>query len=235
MALDSPNGMYETDEGRDREITLSTSTILGIFFALALILALVFGFGYTVGRKSMPTVVTDNPAGADAYKPAAGSPAIQAIPGYLSSKDAAAANEAAPTSQVYAPPPAANATTAGKPTAAAPMAAATQSAAATPTPQTQPAKPAAETVTILPPAPAPAPLPAAPVAVSPSIVQIAAVSHQEDADLLLSALRGRGYNVYVRQEQDKLLHVQIGPFSNRKEADAMRQRLLADGYNAIVK
>jgi cell division septation protein DedD len=67
------------------------------------------------------------------------------------------------------------------------------------------------------------------------MVQIAAVSHQEDADLLLSALRSHGYAVFVRQEQDKLLHVQIGPFATRKEADAMRQRLLADGYNAIVK
>lgn len=62
------------------------------------------------------------------------------------------------------------------------------------------------------------------------------MSHQEDADLLLSALKKRGYNVAVRQEpQDKLLHVQLGPFATKKDADAMRQRLLADGYNAIVK
>ncbi len=68
------------------------------------------------------------------------------------------------------------------------------------------------------------------------MVQVAAVSHQEDADLLLSALRNRGYAVFIRQEpQDHLLHVQVGPFATRKDADTMRQRLLADGYNAIVK
>jgi cell division septation protein DedD len=68
------------------------------------------------------------------------------------------------------------------------------------------------------------------------VVQVAAVSHQEDADVLTNALKKRGYSVAVRQvPQDKLLHVQIGPFANRKDADAMRQRLLADGYNAIVK
>lgn len=68
------------------------------------------------------------------------------------------------------------------------------------------------------------------------IVQIAAVSHREDADSLLAALEQRGYTVYIRQEpQDKLLHVQVGPFNTRKDADAMRQHLLADGYNAIVK
>ena len=68
------------------------------------------------------------------------------------------------------------------------------------------------------------------------MVQIAAVSHREDADNLLTALKQRGYDVTIRNEpQDKLLHVQIGPFPTRKDADTTRQRLLADGYNAIVK
>jgi cell division septation protein DedD len=68
------------------------------------------------------------------------------------------------------------------------------------------------------------------------VVQVAAVSHQEDADVLMTALKKRGYTVTIRQEpQDKLLHVQVGPFANKKDAEAMRQRLLADGYNAIVK
>jgi cell division septation protein DedD len=69
-----------------------------------------------------------------------------------------------------------------------------------------------------------------------AIVQVAAVSHQEDADVLISALKKRGYAVFIRQEpQDHLLHVQIGPFATKKDADLMRQRLLSDGYNAIVK
>jgi len=68
------------------------------------------------------------------------------------------------------------------------------------------------------------------------MVQVAAVSHQEDADLLLSALKRRGYTVFIRQEpQDHLLHVQVGPFASKKDAEVMRQKLLTDGYNAIVK
>jgi cell division septation protein DedD len=68
------------------------------------------------------------------------------------------------------------------------------------------------------------------------VVQVAAVSHKEDADMLAAALKRRGYSVSVRQmPQDKLLHVQVGPFATKKDADAMRQRLQADGYNAIVK
>jgi cell division septation protein DedD len=68
------------------------------------------------------------------------------------------------------------------------------------------------------------------------MVQVAAVSSQDVADILISSLTKKGYNVAVHHEpQDKLLHVQIGPFADRKDADAMRQRVLADGFNAIVK
>ena len=70
-----------------------------------------------------------------------------------------------------------------------------------------------------------------------SVVQVAAMSHQEDADVVAVDLKRRGYTVAIRHEQqDKLFHVQIGPFASKKEADAMRQRLQTDGYNnAIVK
>ena len=68
------------------------------------------------------------------------------------------------------------------------------------------------------------------------MVQIAAVSHPEDADVLVGALRKRGYAVTARRDPtDGLLHVQIGPFANRNDAYAMRQKLLNDGYNAIVQ
>lgn len=68
------------------------------------------------------------------------------------------------------------------------------------------------------------------------MVQIAAVSHQEDAQVLEGALRKRGYRVTVsRDVLDNLIHVRIGPFSSRDEAGKWRQKLLGDGYNAIVQ
>jgi cell division septation protein DedD len=68
------------------------------------------------------------------------------------------------------------------------------------------------------------------------MVQIAAVSHAEDADVLVSALRKRGYVVSSRRDPaDNLLHVQVGPFATHADASAMRQRLLNDGYNAIIE
>jgi DedD protein len=68
------------------------------------------------------------------------------------------------------------------------------------------------------------------------MVQIATVAHVEDAEVLVNALKRRGYAVTVRRDiADTLLHVQTGPFVNRNDANAMRQKLLNDGYNAIVQ
>ncbi|HMG85058.1 MAG TPA: SPOR domain-containing protein [Terracidiphilus sp.] len=68
------------------------------------------------------------------------------------------------------------------------------------------------------------------------MVQIAAVSHPEDAEVLVNALRKRGYAATARREVgDNLIHVQTGPFANRNDANATRQKLLNDGYNAIVE
>jgi len=68
------------------------------------------------------------------------------------------------------------------------------------------------------------------------VVQIAAVSKQEDADALVGALKKKNYPVFVADATtDKLFHVQIGPFADIKDAEAMRARLTADGYNPILK
>lgn len=68
------------------------------------------------------------------------------------------------------------------------------------------------------------------------MVQIAAVSHQEDADVLSAALRKHGYAVVEKREGgDGLIHVRIGPFNSREEADHWRQKLLDDGYNAMIQ
>jgi hypothetical protein len=71
------------DPGAELEIARAAPAILGIFFALALVCACFFGFGYTMGRKSAQAATTDSTAAsADASsngsaKPAAGSLASQ--------------------------------------------------------------------------------------------------------------------------------------------------------------
>jgi hypothetical protein len=52
---DPPSRGYAGEHGpehAEREISLGTPTILGIFFALALVCACIFGLGYSMGRKS---------------------------------------------------------------------------------------------------------------------------------------------------------------------------------------
>ena len=192
----------------EREISLNTATILGIFFLLALLCAIFFGFGYTMGRRTTSQAAapiadtSSTPAANGSAKPAPGSAAPQPTRRAI---DDDATPAPSPAIQQVAQP-------LEKPAA--------------PTPE--PAKPEP-----IPPAlPAATTTPAGP----PALVQVAAVSHQEDADTLVNALKRRGYSVVVRHEQqDKLLHIQIGPLASKKDAEAMRQRLLSDGYNAIVK
>jgi DedD protein len=68
------------------------------------------------------------------------------------------------------------------------------------------------------------------------MVQIMALSHKEDADAMVIALKRHGYDVAITQDpRDSRLHLEVGPFKDNTDAEAMRQRLLSDGYNAIVK
>lgn len=224
--------MYQGNEARaanmadnrapEREVTLNTGIVLALFFALALLCAVFFGFGYSIGHKSgvATAAALDQPdaapapestAAAATPKPSPGLAAAQPVPEYVPSSGSTAAVKSA-----VAPAP--TATSAKLP--------------ATPKPAPIERKPPAEaSVATAPP----------PAAISPSgpgnfHVQIAAVSHQEDADVLLSALRRRGYTVLTRSDPaDKLIHVQVGPFGNRKDADEMRKKLAGDGYNAFIK
>jgi DedD protein len=228
---DSDNDLQDLREsgGRDREISLGTSTILGIFFVLALLCAVFFGFGYSMGRRSTQTAVSTSemtpPSDSTDSKPDPGSPANRALSSTHKAIDDA--NDTEPTVAGSAPSAAAAANVSPR---------STSTRFDSPA-QSQP-NPAIKPVSLPRPAAAAtiAPAPVAVPGIGSIVVQVAAVSHPEDANVLIDALKRRGYSVAIRQvPQDKLLHVQIGPFASKKDADVMRQRLLADGYNAIVK
>jgi DedD protein len=202
----------EEAERKTSEITLSTASLLGIFFGLVLICGVFFGFGYSMGRgagsaPAAATVATAEPEETPAPVPpgaAALAPAEQ--------DEAPAAAPAVARVQPDDTP--------GETTVAPAKAPADKPRAAQKIPASLPAD--ADT--------------SAAAASGKPMVQIAAVARAEDADALVAALRQRGYGVVVRNEpQDKLLHVQVGPFADRGEAAAMKQKLLSDGYNAIIK
>jgi DedD protein len=204
----------------DSEITLSATTLLGIFFGLVLVCGVFFGFGYSTGRRGADPSTTNTPAANALTSP---TPAASHTP------KPSAMESLQPVSSTPDPNTI------------------TESLDQDSTPDTAPAQPSApavkQTATAQAPASKPSAIPEAkavslPTAVSSGtvMVQIAAVTRPEDANALASALRQRGYSVVVRSEsQDKLLHVQVGPFATRDEAKTMRTKLLADGYNAILK
>jgi len=70
------------------------------------------------------------------------------------------------------------------------------------------------------------------------VVQIAAVTREEDAAALAGALRKKNYSVFVVNNpavHDKFYHVQVGPFATMQDAEAMKVKLTGEGYNPIVK
>lgn len=77
-----------------------------------------------------------------------------------------------------------------------------------------------------------------PAAASAFVVQIAAVTREEDAAALAGALRKKNYSVFVVNNpavHDKFYHVQVGPFASLQDAEAMKTKLTGEGYNPIVK
>ena len=209
--------------GSDREITLGTTMILLIFFALAVYGAILFGFGYSLGSKhsgNTQVAVASTPTSSAAFntfKPAPGNPLSAPAPGKVAATVDDFVASAAPTPKSDPAP-----------------AKATVDAVTQDEPEVKPRT--------APPAPSPAvgsgPAAAAPMPVAGVgnvVVQVAAVSHQEDADLIASTLKRRGYAVNIRTEADKLIHVQVGPFATRKDAEVMKAKLLSDGFNAYIK
>ncbi len=231
----------QESDGSDREISLGTATVLGIFLALAIVCALFFGFGYSMGRRSVPSALANVNTGISAPLPenklTPGSLA-PSRPSYTPPNESAAAAADSPDDAAGQKAPAGQQTKPGAATAATdvdvagtPQAVQHQSitrAVAQATDQRPLPARGGATDAAMPPI----------TAGGTSYVQVAAISvtHKDDAEMLKGSLQRRGYAVAIHQgTQDQLLHVQIGPLATKKDAEAMKARLLSDGYNAIVK
>jgi DedD protein len=238
---------------RDSDLTLGSGALLGIFFVFVVICGLCFGLGYSVGHHASPSPLTAAPqpspdqepltANASIPKPSAAdqaplTPTPQALE--ASQTDATGSTPeageapipgaaAAPGTTPTAVPAVQNTlqpANAGAP-AGQPVVHPALEQAASPTPAGQPTMAGGMR---------PAYQPAQPLPPEPLMVQIAAVSNPQDAEVLVGALRERGYPVTVRRNlTDNLIHVRIGPFASRELANQWRMKLLNDGYNAVVQ
>jgi cell division septation protein DedD len=225
MIRDFSREELEPVASNDTELTLGLGTVLGLGGGLVVLCAICFVAGYAVGHRASAnenaaTVLPSLNSGASPIPRGNKPGAVRQAEG--SSPTSAAADFAGETP---------SATRSGAEAAA--DGAELQQNASSATERS--VRPALQGPT--------AGQPAQPVHVQPAtsqvqgwMVQIAAVSRTEDADVLVGALRKRGYAVNARRELgDNLIHVQTGPFTNRNDANEMRQKLLNDGYNAMVQ
>lgn len=191
----------------DTEITLGTGKLLVLFFGLVAICALFFALGYSLGRKSEPAIAS------------ASAPATPQ----------AAQNASKPGNASPSTPPMTFYKSVEQKEANAELTPATDAKndttppVANPSPAQTPAPTTPDSTTLLP--------------TAGYLVQVAAVSKQEDADALVEALKKKQYPAFVAPQTsaDKLFHVQVGPYADVKEAEAMRTRLIGDGYSPILK
>jgi hypothetical protein len=192
----------------DREFTLGTGVLLVAFFGLVVLCGAFFGLGYSMGGRRHTPVVAD----------AGDTPSSAAVSSFNQFKPAAGAPAGASPPRAQPAPTPSHA----EPDHPAPPAAAAPSPAPAPIVRTTPVETPAQP---------------SPAANATFIVQVAAISvaHPQDADLLVSGLRAKGYAVTAHPEADRFIHVQLGPYANRRDAEAMRNRLQADGYQPYIK
>jgi DedD protein len=193
---------------QDTEITLGTGKLLVLFFGLVAICALFFALGYSLGRKSEPAITMANAAALPQTTPGSTKPAGAAsVQPPMTFYKAVEQKDASPELA----PPSSDAKTESSSSAAASAGQSTSPAASS--------------------------LDATTLPLSAYLVQVAAVSKQEDAEALVDALKKKQYPAFVASTSstDKLFHVQVGPFSDIKDAEIMRAHLISDGYNPILK
>jgi len=201
-------------DDQDQEITLGTGKLLSIFLGLAALCAIFFGLGFMVGKGSS--------APQDPNASLINSNVPSPVPATSTGKPGA--TQGAPASKSDCP--------SGQNCGQTPEMSFYQ-ADETTEPVSQPSP--APTASV--PSQNPAPEAARQSAVGGYVVQVAAVSKQQDAEALVNALKKKSYAVFIATNtpSDNLFHVQIGPFAEVKEAEAVRSRLQSDGYNPILK
>ncbi len=191
---------------QDTEITLGTGKLLVLFFGLVGVCATFFALGYSLGRKSEPSITTASAAASPQIVPgttkaSSGSPGAP-MTFYKSVEQKDANPELTPAADAKTQPAA----------SPADAASAQKSPSDTPDPATI--------------------LPAAGYFVQVAAVS---KQEDGEALVDALKKKDYPAFVASPVPADKLFHVQVGPFPDIKDAEAMRARLIADGYSPILK
>ena len=235
----------------DTEITLGMGRLLGLFFLLAAICGVFFSIGYSLGKSSTrEQALNDQPSQVLAASPASAGTSAQsedkpsaAIPAKSDAEPLAHAQAADSTSKsdltfykaVQQSGPSAPSPAKDNPPAVAPKGPGGERATLPTSSNSDQPSEAAVGRSASPTPPSHSVPMTGPGTI---VVQVAALSREDDAVSLAGALRKKNYNVFVVNNpatNDKFYHVQVGPFATLPEADAMKAKLNAEGYNPIVK
>jgi septal ring-binding cell division protein DamX len=236
----------------DGDITIGPGKLLGLFFMLVAICGVFFAIGYSLGKTSAREQAMNDkaPLSASLSAPVVGDSSAAKPSAVVPVKNEAEPATAAEQSKQEQPDltffNSVKRSDRGKPD--------TTAAATPPKPvptkadEQPPAKAAAPVATAAPITDASAPVKTAAKADTKAIVttsasgafvvQIAAVTREEDAAALAGALRKKNYSVFVVNNpavHDKFYHVQVGPFATVQDAEATKVKLPGEGYNPIVK
>jgi cell division septation protein DedD len=229
----------------ESDITIGPLKLLGLFFMLVVICGVFFAIGYSLGKTSAreqalndKTALNASTAAPVVSNPAAAKPSAGVVSKSEPDGNAGAdlSNEpsspdltffnAVKRSDRNTPATKGDSKATTKPEVKAAGPAVTDSSAA-------PVEVAAKTGPKAEAAPAITPAPG-----GGFVVQVAAVTREEDAAALAGALRKKNYSVFVVNNpaiHDKYYHVQVGPFPTLQDAETMKARLMGEGYNPIVK
>jgi DedD protein len=189
----------------DTEITLGTGKLLVLFFGLVAICALFFALGYSLGRKSEPTVAavtsaTIPQAASSAVKTGGGS-AAPPMTFYKAVEQKDANSELSPASESKTD----------------------TTATATPAP-TQPQQPTSvDPSTTLP-----------NTGYFVQVAAVSKEEDAQALVDALKKKEYPAF-VAAQNNADKLFRVQLGPFAEAKDAENMRTKLIGDGYSPILK
>jgi len=233
---------------RSNEVTVGVTGILLLLLLLAITCGGFFLYGYNLGHNAAQTVTAASSSATDpnfgSFKPSPVSPALQPILGYDANGNAIGTSQTASSTKVELAPSTQTKVTAQQTestevkdsTVDANTPVVADNASTTPISRLRVRRPISLGPTAFTTTSATSVARPAMIDAGPFFVQVAAVSHAEDSDVLLSSLLKRGYTAMsTTSPQDNLIHVQLGPFINRQEAIAMEKKLSTDGFHAVIQ
>jgi DedD protein len=238
-------------EAEERDITIGPGKLLGLFFMLVTICGVFFAIGYSLGKTSAREQALNDRTSLNASltAPVVGDASVQKPSAVVAAKSDPEANTATEQEKPPAGPDLTFFNAVKKSNGAQATSAEAGKTAAEKGDQPKPVDMPSAKATI------PAVVPTSDTASSPPpktdgkpavasvsggafVVQIAAVTREEDAAALAGALRKKSYSVFVVNNpavHDRFYHVQVGPFATLQDAEAVKAKLTSDGYNPIVK